>query len=56
MNKDSGMFIYDAEIIEKHGAAALAPLDEDPRTQKGKGTRPAGARYRPDVEKKLAGN
>jgi hypothetical protein len=50
----TGMFIGDAEIIEKHSADVIAVLDEDPHTQKDKATRPAGARFRPAVEKKLA--
>lgn len=51
----SGMFIGDEEIVEKCGSAdVLTALNEDPETQKGKATRPADARYRPAVEKKLA--
>lgn len=52
-----GMFIDDGEIRERCGDqadAVIATLDGAATTQKDKGTRPAGARYRPEVEKKLA--
>jgi hypothetical protein len=55
--KPTGMFIYDDEIRERYGVEAdaiIARLDADPATQKDKATRPAGARYRPAVEKALA--
>lgn len=53
----SGMFIDDAEIRERFpedAAQIIADLDADPKTQKGKATRPAEARYRPAVDAYLA--
>lgn len=55
--KRTGMFIDDAEIRERFGDEAeqiIADLDADLKTQKGKATRPAEARYRPAVDEYLA--
>lgn len=52
-----GMFIDDIEIRERFPDKAeqiIAALDADPRTQKGKATRPPDARYRPAVEEWLS--
>lgn len=54
-----GMFIDDAEIRELYPDKAeqiIAALNADPKTQKGKATRPAEARYRPAVEAWLKAN
>jgi hypothetical protein len=53
----TGMFIFDDKIRERFPEKAeqiIAALEADPRTQKGKATRPAEARYRPAVEAWLA--
>lgn len=54
-----GMFIDDAEIRDRFPDKAeqiIAALDADTKTQKGKYTRPAEARYRPAVEAWLRAN
>lgn len=55
-DRPKGMFIGDEEIRERYPERAdeiIADLDKNGRTQKGKATRPAEARYRPDVEARI---
>lgn len=52
MGERETMFIYDDEIKIRcpDYERVIADLDADPRTQKGKATRPAEARFKPAVE------